>query len=114
MLACMTETDSLMLVALLAVCAGLLLLLVMLLVVMMRAGQSLGRIERLLGRRGGAGVDAASVGAASVLATRKSRHESEFEAFLKEDSTRQQLTKGEQFSAYRRWRQEKGLNWSKS
>ena len=35
-----------------------------------------------------------------------------FEAFLSEDPERRRLTKGEQFAAYRQWRQEKGLNWS--
>jgi len=37
-----------------------------------------------------------------------------FEAFLNEDASRRTLSKAEQFSAYRRWRQEKGLNWSNS
>ncbi len=37
-----------------------------------------------------------------------------FEAFLEEDPGRRDLSKGEQFSAYRRWRQEKGMNWSNS
>jgi hypothetical protein len=37
-----------------------------------------------------------------------------FEVFLGEDPSRREMAKGEQFSAYRRWRQEKGLNWSNS
>ena len=37
-----------------------------------------------------------------------------FEAFLSEDPSRRGLAKGEQFTAYRQWRQEKGLNWSNS
>lgn len=37
-----------------------------------------------------------------------------FEAFLAEDPSRRELTKAEQFAAYRQWRQEKGLNWSNS
>jgi hypothetical protein len=37
-----------------------------------------------------------------------------FELFLSEDSSRRELTKGEQFAAYRKWRQEKGMNWSNS
>lgn len=37
-----------------------------------------------------------------------------FETFLNEDPLRRTLPKGEQFSAYRRWRQENGLNWSNS
>ena len=37
-----------------------------------------------------------------------------FETFLKEDPARRALPKSEQFAAYRRWRQENGLNWSNS
>jgi hypothetical protein len=37
-----------------------------------------------------------------------------FEEFLREDPARRDLTKGEQFAAYRQWRDEKGLNWSNS
>lgn len=36
-----------------------------------------------------------------------------FEEFLKEDPERHKLSKNEQFKAYRAWRSEKGLNWSK-
>jgi hypothetical protein len=36
-----------------------------------------------------------------------------FEEFLNEDAGRRKLTKKEQFKAYRAWRTEKGLNWSK-
>lgn len=35
-----------------------------------------------------------------------------FETFLNGDSARRLLTKSEQFAAYRKWRQEKGLNWT--
>ncbi|QTN32206.1 hypothetical protein HZ994_07625 [Akkermansiaceae bacterium] len=35
-----------------------------------------------------------------------------FETFLKEDPERRTLAKKEQFKAYRKWRAEKGLNWS--
>jgi hypothetical protein len=35
-----------------------------------------------------------------------------FEAFLDEDPARRELPKGEQFAAYRRWRHERGMNWS--
>ena len=37
-----------------------------------------------------------------------------FETFLNENPSRRNLSKGEQFAAYRQWRQECGLNWSKS
>ena len=39
---------------------------------------------------------------------------SAFEAFLAEDPSRSGLGKAEQFAAYREWRKERGLNWSKS
>ena len=35
-----------------------------------------------------------------------------FETFLNEDPERKTLSKSEQFAAYRRWRQENGMNWS--
>jgi hypothetical protein len=35
-----------------------------------------------------------------------------FQEFLDEDPTRSELPKKEQFAAYRKWRKEKGLNWS--
>ena len=37
-----------------------------------------------------------------------------FEVFLGEDPARRELSKAEQFSAFRKWRQEKGMNWSNS
>jgi hypothetical protein len=35
-----------------------------------------------------------------------------FDEFLNEDTQRRALSKKEQFKAYRKWRTEKGLNWS--
>lgn len=35
-----------------------------------------------------------------------------FETFLNENAERRSLSKSEQFAAYRRWRQENGMNWS--
>ncbi|MFD2255841.1 hypothetical protein ACFSSA_04055 [Luteolibacter algae] len=35
-----------------------------------------------------------------------------FEEFLNEDPQRRNLAKKEQFKAYRKWRADKGLNWS--
>jgi hypothetical protein len=37
-----------------------------------------------------------------------------FEVFLAEDPERRNLPRGEQSSAYRQWRQEKGMNWTNS
>lgn len=36
-----------------------------------------------------------------------------FDEFLQEDPQRQLLSKKEQFDGFRKWRKEKGLNWSK-
>lgn len=35
-----------------------------------------------------------------------------FEAFLSEDPNRLALSKSEQFAEFRKWRKEKGMNWS--
>ena len=37
-----------------------------------------------------------------------------FAAFLEEDPSRKELPKKEQFAAFRKWREEKGLNWKAS
>lgn len=37
-----------------------------------------------------------------------------FDEFLREDPDRRSMPKKEQFKAYRKWRADKGLNWSKS
>ena len=36
-----------------------------------------------------------------------------FAVFLEEEPSRRELSKKEQFAAFRRWRDEKGLNWKK-
>lgn len=102
----MPETDLSTVVILLASCAGLLL---MLLFVAFRISSRLSRIEGLVSQRssrhetGDAGPSAAETSPGGA-----------FEAFLSEDPSRRALTKAEQFSAYRVWRQEKGMNWSNS
>ena len=37
-----------------------------------------------------------------------------FEEFLAEDPARREMPKSERFAAYRKWRKDKGLNWSRS
>ena len=37
-----------------------------------------------------------------------------FEAFLNEDPKRSALSKSEQFAEFRKWRKDKGMNWSSS
>jgi hypothetical protein len=101
----MPEADLSTLVILLCACVGLLALILLSLI---RVGGFLRRIERRL--EGGATPDAAAPapGAAETAAG------GAFESFLNEDPARRKLSKSEQFAAYRRWRQENGLNWSNS
>ena len=101
----MSEPQIFTFIALLAGCAGLLL---SLLVVAVRGVRSLQRIERELQTRAVAPKSAALATAGVGSAAR-----GEFETFLAEDPQRLLLAKAEQFKAYRHWRQQKGLNWSK-
>ncbi len=102
----MPEPDPQIVVTLLWVCLGLLVLLLVLAVAILR---SLGRI----GRRE-TPVPLTPDLAESALPAVETSPGGAFEAFLEEDPSRRDLTKGEQFKAYRKWRQEKGLNWSNS
>ena len=102
----MPESEGSTLVILLTSCAGLL---VLVLFLIFRISGRLSRIESLLARNG-----SHPESSESAPSTAETSHGGAFEAFLSEDPGRRELTKGEQFSAYRRWRQEKGLNWSNS
>ncbi|MEI6605296.1 MAG: hypothetical protein WCP35_08300 [Verrucomicrobiota bacterium] len=107
----MSETEILVGLILLAVCAGCLLLV---LVAVVSNGHSLRRIERSLKT---SDVTTKSVKSAKYAAAaavgRSGAARGDFETFLGEDPARLLLPKSEQFKGYRRWRQDKGLNWSK-
>lgn len=95
-----------MVVILLSSALGLLVILLMLLLGISRR---LARMERRLAEtvsRDEADQSSASAAAAEISAG------GAFETFLNEDTARRLLPKNEQFAAYRRWRQENGLNWS--
>ncbi len=102
----MSESEAPTLVILLSSCAGLL---VLVLFMIFRIFGRLSRIEGLLAQNTS---HPESSGAAPSEAETSSG--GAFEAFLSEDPARRAMSKGEQFGAYRRWRQEKGLNWSNS
>lgn len=102
----MPESEAPTLVILLSSCGGLL---VLVLFMTFRLSRRLSRIEGLLGQS--ANRHESSGSAPSEAETSSG---GAFEAFLSEDPARREMAKGEQFSAYRRWRQEKGLNWSNS
>ena len=101
----MSETQALAMVMLLAVGVGCLLLLLLMGV---RVERRLRRIEQVLKQRSVAGTTPISSTTAGEFS-----HGGAFESFLKEDPSRKALSKSEQLSAYRRWRQEHGMNWSK-
>lgn len=101
------------LVILLYCCFGLL---ITLLILVLRISGKLNRLESLISqsksRSGVAATPAESSPAAPSAA--ETSPGGAFEAFLAEDPSRRELSKSEQFAAYRQWRQEKGLNWSNS
>jgi len=83
--------------------------LVFLVILALQIAGSLGRIERQ------ASLDQAdSQVSASAPSLAETSPGGAFEAFLSEDPTRRQMSKGEQFAAFRQWRSEKGMNWSNS
>ena len=102
----MPEVESSTLILLLSLCAGLLIILLLL---VLRISWRLARIEKFSG---------SSPTRVETSDQAPSKAETSpggaFEAFLAEDPARRDLPKGEQFSAYRHWRQEKGMNWSNS
>lgn len=106
----MAEFESSTILILLCSLLGLLSLL---LVILFGISRSLLRIEKRLAeaanRKSGVGV--APAPAPSIAETSAG---GAFETFLSEDPARRNLPKAEQFTQYRRWRQENGLNWSNS
>jgi hypothetical protein len=100
------EIDLSTLAILLGACVGLLALM---LLVTLQISSRLARLEKL---------DSREDSRPSPTEIGPTRAETSaggaFELFLSEDPSRRKLPKGEQFSAYRQWRQEKGMNWSNS
>ena len=102
----MPELEANSVMILLVACVALLGLV---LAMIFRISARIHRIESLLGQQSGR-LESAD-GSPSVAETSPG---GAFEIFLNEDPARRKLTKAEQFSAYRQWRQEKGMNWSNS
>ncbi len=100
----MPESEAPTLIILLSVCAGLL---VLVLLLVLRISSRLSRIEKLAGQSSSRAESAAAAPSKAETSAGGA-----FETFLSEDPSRRDLPKGEQFSAYRQWRQEKGMNWS--
>lgn len=102
----MPESDLSTVVILLALCA---VLLVVLLLVVIRIFSRLSKIEGFA-RQQPERQESLESGPSAA----ENSPGGAFEMFLNEDPERRELTKAEQFSAFRRWRQEKGMNWSNS
>lgn len=100
------EIDLSTLVILLSACVCLLVIVIL---VALRISSRLARIERQL-----TPGQSRHVATESALSAAETSAGGAFEMFLSEDPVRRSLPKGEQFSAYRHWRQEKGMNWSNS
>ena len=75
--------------------------------ILMRVLSRLARLERLLRHS-----DSRRETANAVPSPAETSAGGAFETFLAEDDARRSMPKKEQFSAYRKWRQENGLNWS--
>jgi len=103
----MVQTETPVIVVILLSCCAALLLVVLMSI--FQIFKKLGRIENQLSRSGGF-PDLLEQAPAVV----ETSNGGLFEAFLSEDPSRRGLTKGEQSAAYRKWRQQKGMNWSNS
>ena len=102
----MPEAEDPTLLILLSICVGLL---VLVLLFVLRISWRLSRIEKL------AVQSPSRVESADQTPSKaETSPGGAFEAFLAEDPSRRDLPKGEQFSAYRQWRHNKGMNWSNS
>lgn len=102
----MPEAAAPTLVILLAACAGLL---VLVLLLVLRISSRLSRMETHVSQSSSRAEPAAPTPSQAETSPGGA-----FEAFLAEDPSRRDLPKGEQFSAYRQWRHDKGMNWSNS
>ncbi|WP_035612409.1 hypothetical protein [Haloferula sp. BvORR071] len=91
-----------------ALLGGLLLFQVLLLLVVLALSGKVSRLARMIAAR-----DAGP--AAGPELTQKKEENSEqkkqFAKFLEENPSRKELPKKEQFAEFRKWRDEKGLNW---
>ena len=104
----MPETDLSTVIILPSACVGLLFVILM---VTVGFSARLGRIERLLVQK----TD--SSGTETTAESREAvdrRPGGPFDVFISEDPSRKLLSKKEQSAAYRKWRQERGMNWSNS
>ncbi len=72
-----------------------------------------GKVARLSRREAAAAPAAQPAGEVAEVKEANSEQKQLFAVFLEEEPSRRELSKKEQFAAFRRWRDEKGLNWKK-
>ena len=92
----MNETPALIIISLLA----------LMLLILLRHGFILARIARSLEQ------PSIKSNRAPTVETAGRTPQSDFDRFLVEDPSRQQLAKKEQAAAYRAWRKQNGLTWN--
>lgn len=83
---------------------------ILLLLQIARLSGKVGRLARQISSRGSLPAQLSD----SELAGKKeaaSDQKKWFEVFLEEEPERRELPKKEQFAAFRRWREERGMNW---
>lgn len=87
---------------------------VVLLVILMLQVAGLSRRVRRLGETSSSAPARVAPESEGILEETKARNSEQkqwFARFLEEDPSRRDLPKKEQFEAFRRWRNERGLNW---
>ncbi len=87
-------------------------ILVLQLVLLAMVASLSGKVARLA-RRDTAVPAAPPAGELAEVKEANAEQKQLFAVFLEEDPSRSGLSKKEQFAAFRRWRDEKGLNWKK-
>ena len=102
----MTEVDGTVLTVLIGIC---LVFLVVILALLIRISSRMAQLEGRT-KQGSSGSEVPADEAAGL----ESSAGGAFEGFLSEDPARRELSKAEQFGAYRKWRQQNGMNWSNS
>ena len=87
---------------------GCLILIILLLLLVLRLSSKVQRIQATL----------AALSQSNPGPVTQTQHErtsgGAFDEFLNEDSVRREMSKGEQFTAFRQWRKDKGMSWSAS
>lgn len=81
-------------------------------IILLQLAKLSGRVRRMSAPKPAAALPAEQQdGALEETKARNAEQKQWFAMFLEEDPSRRELPKKEQFEAFRRWRNERGLNW---